>query len=155
MIGTTQRALSLRIVTAVATFAAPAMLLAASATLAACGKDPPQPREVRGSLAVDGNPVTLKGCRAGVGEWAFLDVITSQGTLHFEGATLYWRTDDAAPGRGHPLACTKLDRHWGARRRPDNSWSWTGFLDLQCSAETRTFAGRIDVDCGAEQRAKP
>jgi hypothetical protein len=108
---------------------------------------------VKGSITVDGSPVTLGACKPGHSTRPFVELVTSKGKLRFENQILYWNANPDAITRGAELACTKLDRSWGGgvRMPGDGTSYWRGKLWFTCGA----VAGELELDCGnitAEER---
>jgi len=127
--------------------------------LAACGKSAPASKEVTGTFAAKGEPVTVTKCRPARGESGVYVVLsTPKGALRFEAKQLWWNGDDpegAFPGAA--LDCKKLDRSWGGGQRADGSAYFRGTLDFDCHDGPNTYVGKLTVDCGnitAEERAQ-
>ena len=131
--------------------------------LVACGcekkkKTPPSP-EVRGTLSLDGKPLTIAKCRAGRGVTTYVELETAEGKLRFEDKQLFWASpgsagahSDADASRGLDdarLECTKLDRSWGGGLRKDGTSYFRGHLIFACRAPTgQPITGDVQVDCG-------
>lgn len=109
---------------------------------------------VKGTLSIDGAPVTDLVCRPGAAVHVFLDVVSSKGTLHVEDGKLAWD--------GEPLTCEKFERSWGGGRHlnsdgsPSASAYWRGTLSFACVRGSQKIEGSLELDCGgitAEERA--
>ncbi|HEY4056748.1 MAG TPA: hypothetical protein VGM39_09065 [Kofleriaceae bacterium] len=119
---------------------------------------PTTPDVVKGTLSIDGAPVTEMTCKPGAAVHIFVEVVTPKGTLHVEDGKLAFD--------GEPLTCEKFDRSWGGGRRPNNDAHptgagsslayWRGTLSFACVRGTQHIAGDLELDCGgitADERA--
>ncbi len=133
--------------------------LAFAVVLAGCsGKAAtPASTEVRGTLSIGGQPVTITRCRPDHGMSTYVVLETAKGALRFEDKRLHYNADDPEGSTpGHPLDCTKLDRSWGGGVRLDNTAYWRGTLSFRCTSGATAVTGDLTLDCGnitAEERA--
>jgi hypothetical protein len=109
---------------------------------------PVAPREITGTLVVDGTPLAIGACRPRASGHVFVEIVTPRGVLRFEDKQLFWQPTLASPDRGAPLTCTRLDRSWGGGSRPDGSAYWRGTLAFDCADGARTVTGDLVLDCG-------
>jgi hypothetical protein len=132
-----------------------ALLLALS--LVACNREKRHaaPKDVQGTLSIEGKAVDVTACRAGRGVTTYVELVTGLGKLRFEDQKLYWSEQDF--GKGDELACEKLDRSWGGGMRKDGTAYFRGHLIFACKGAPGAITGDVTVDCGRitpEERAQ-
>jgi hypothetical protein len=113
---------------------------------------PVVPDKIEGTLALDGTPLPIVGCRPGHDGTVYVDLVTASGALRFvsgESEQMYWNPRPDANVRGAPVACSIPHRSWGGTRRPEDGTTYfRGELAFSCRGAAGEFVGKVSLECG-------
>ncbi len=118
------------------------------------GGAPPRPAvpdRIEGTLALDGKPLAITGCRPGHQGTVYVDLVTAAGALRFVGGEaerMFWNPRPDANERGAPIECSIPHRSWGGTRRQDGTTYFRGELAFACRGPAGALDGKVSLECG-------